>query len=110
MQKDDIRHRFGARIRKLRTDRGWSQEGFADRAGLHRTYVGSVERGEQNISLENIERLATTLGVSLAEVEPPQGMPEALIGRVLGNAAVAKLAETLQQRRVRCERGLAGHL
>ncbi len=71
MQKDDIRNRFGAKVRQLRNDRGWSQEAFADRAGLHRTYIGAVERGEQNISLENIERLAVTLGVSLAELFAP---------------------------------------
>ncbi len=68
MQQDDIRSRFGARVRQLRTERGWSQEAFADRAGLHRTYVGSIERGEQNISLANIERVAATLGVSLADL------------------------------------------
>jgi transcriptional regulator with XRE-family HTH domain len=71
MQKNDIRTRFGARIRQLRNDRGWSQEAFADRAGLHRTYVGAIERGEQNLSLVNIEKLATTLGVSLAELFSP---------------------------------------
>jgi transcriptional regulator with XRE-family HTH domain len=65
---EDIRTRFGARIRQLRTDRGWSQEELADRAGLDRTYVGAIERGEQNLSLVNIEKLATTLGVSLAEL------------------------------------------
>jgi transcriptional regulator with XRE-family HTH domain len=68
MHEHDIRIRFGARIRQLRTDRGWSQEELADRAGLHRTYIGSVERGEQNISLVNVEKLAATLGVSLAEL------------------------------------------
>jgi transcriptional regulator with XRE-family HTH domain len=67
----DIRKRFGARIRKLRTDRGLSQEALADLAGLHRTYIGSVERGEQNLSLLNIERIAATLGVSLAELFKP---------------------------------------
>jgi transcriptional regulator with XRE-family HTH domain len=67
----DIRKRFGARIRQLRNDRGWSQEELADRAGLHRTYIGSVERGEQNLSLVNIERLAATLGVSLSELFAP---------------------------------------
>jgi transcriptional regulator with XRE-family HTH domain len=71
MQEDDIRSRLGARVRQLRNDWGWSQEAFADRAGLHRTYIGSIERGEQNISLENIERLAATLGVSLAELFAP---------------------------------------
>lgn len=68
---DDIRKRFGERIRQLRNDRGWSQEELADRAGLHRTYIGSVERGEQNLSLVNIERLAATLGVSLAKLFAP---------------------------------------
>jgi transcriptional regulator with XRE-family HTH domain len=67
----DIRKRFGDRIRALRNDRGWSQEELADRAGLHRTYIGSVERGEQNLSLVNIERLAATLGVSLANLFAP---------------------------------------
>jgi transcriptional regulator with XRE-family HTH domain len=67
----EIRTRFGARVRQLRSERGWSQEELADRAKLHRTYIGSVERGEQNISLVNIERLATTLGVSLAELFAP---------------------------------------
>lgn len=71
MQKDDIRHRFGVRVRQLRTERGWSQEAFADRARLHRTYVGAIERGEQNLSLVNIERLAATLGISLAELFSP---------------------------------------
>jgi transcriptional regulator with XRE-family HTH domain len=71
MHENDIRKRFGARVRQLRTERGWSQEGFADRAGLHRTYLGSVERGEQNISLVNVEKLAATLGVSLAELFSP---------------------------------------
>jgi transcriptional regulator with XRE-family HTH domain len=68
---EDIRKRFGARIRQLRTDRGWSQEVFADMAKLHRTYIGSVERGEQNLSLQNIERIAATLGVSLADLFAP---------------------------------------
>lgn len=71
MRDDDIRKRFGTRLRQLRTERGWSQEAFADRAGLHRTYIGYIERGEQNLSLVNIERVAATLGVSLAELFAP---------------------------------------
>jgi transcriptional regulator with XRE-family HTH domain len=65
---EDVRKRFGARIRELRTGKNWSQEELADRCGLHRTYIGAVERGEQNVSLVNIDRLAHTLGVSLAEL------------------------------------------
>ena len=68
MSKGEIQNQFGLRVRQLRTERGWSQEAFADLCGLHRTYIGSVERGEQNISLENIQKLAATLGISLAEL------------------------------------------
>ena len=61
----DICKRFGARVRALRVVRSLSQEELAQNAGLHRTYVGGIERGERNISLVNIEKLAAALGVSL---------------------------------------------
>ena len=65
---DDLRTRFGRRIRELRHERGISQEELAHRAGLHPTYVGGIERGERNPSLMNIGRLAAALGVSLADL------------------------------------------
>ena len=60
-----IRNKFGKRIRDLRQQKGWSQEELADKAGLHRTYIGAIERGEQNVSIDNIERLAKILGLTL---------------------------------------------
>lgn len=49
-------------VRGLRRARGWSQEDLAQRCGLHRTYVGAVERAERNITLESLSKLATALG------------------------------------------------
>jgi len=63
-----IRVRLGHAIRRLRSAKGFSQEGFADHVGLHRTYIGSVERGEKNISLDNIERIAKALGLNSADL------------------------------------------
>lgn len=61
-----LRVRFGRAVRRLRNEAGYSQESFADRSKFHRTYMGSVERGETNISLDNIERIAKALGLTAA--------------------------------------------
>jgi transcriptional regulator with XRE-family HTH domain len=59
---------LGSRIRALRTERGWSQEGFADRCGLDRTYIGGIERGERNLAVLNLLRITRTLGVTVGEL------------------------------------------
>jgi transcriptional regulator with XRE-family HTH domain len=63
----DLRREFGQAVRNRRVSAGWSQERLADEAGLHRTYVGAVERGERNLSLDAIWQLATALDVSPAD-------------------------------------------
>ena len=55
-------------IRRLRKERGWSQEVLAEKSGLHRTYVGDIERLERNVSVDNIERLAKAFGVPIKEL------------------------------------------
>ena len=60
---NDVRRAFGRKVRLLRRKRGLSQQDFALQCGLDRTYIGSVERGERNISLVNIHKLAAALGV-----------------------------------------------
>ena len=64
----DIQRRLGARIRTLRQRKGWSQEEFADISGLHRTYIGAVERGEKNLTISTLHTLAKTLGTSIADL------------------------------------------
>ena len=70
MRPVDVRIRFGNKLREVRLQKDVSQEKLAELAGLHRTYVSSVELGKRNVSLLNIEKLAIALGVPLAELMP----------------------------------------
>jgi transcriptional regulator with XRE-family HTH domain len=67
-QRPRLREAFATRLRELRLARGLSQEKLAELCGLHRTYVGSVERAERNVSIDNIERLAGALGVPVRDL------------------------------------------
>ena len=66
--KPDIRERFGFAVKTRREELNLAQEDLADKAGIHRTYLSDVERGSRNLSLINIERLATALAMSLSEL------------------------------------------
>lgn len=65
------RERLAHHLRALRDAQKLSQEALADLADLHRTYVGSIERRERNVSLDNVERLAEALGVDVSELLSP---------------------------------------
>ncbi|PLZ00070.1 XRE family transcriptional regulator [Burkholderia sp. WAC0059] len=67
-QKCDAQLLFAANVRRLRKEKELTQEKLAEAAGLHPNYISSVERGERNISIGNIERIAKALGVTMAEL------------------------------------------
>jgi transcriptional regulator with XRE-family HTH domain len=64
----DIRARLGVNVRRLREAQGWSQEEYADRAGIHRTYVSDIERGRRNPTVTVVEKLAGPLPVTPGEL------------------------------------------
>jgi transcriptional regulator with XRE-family HTH domain len=64
----DIRARLGSNVRRLREAQGWSQEEYADRAGIHRTYVSDIERGRRNPTVTVVERLAGPLNVAAGDL------------------------------------------
>lgn len=66
--KEQILIYFGERVRKERLKQNLSQEKLAEIAGLHRTYIGMIERGEKNITLANIEKIAKSLNVTIADL------------------------------------------
>lgn len=65
--KKEVLIEFGKKVRNERLRLGLSQEELASRANVHRTYIGMIERAEKNITLENIEKIAKALNISIAE-------------------------------------------
>ena len=63
-----IARELGERLRAYRTQRGWSQEEMAERADLHTTYIGQLERGEKNATIESISKVAAALDISLPKL------------------------------------------
>jgi transcriptional regulator with XRE-family HTH domain len=59
---------LGQRVRELRAKQGYSQEGFADACGVHRTFMGTIERGESNLSFQNLVKVSTALGITLSQL------------------------------------------
>lgn len=67
-RKDPVLVKLGKNLRAAREAKGWSQEELAFKAGVHRTYVGGVERGEYNVTILTLRRLTQTLGLAIQEV------------------------------------------
>lgn len=68
MNKRQLLIKFGKKVREERLRKGLSQEALADIAGVHRTYIGMIERGEKNITLSNIEKIAKALNIKIYEL------------------------------------------
>lgn len=64
----NILERFGEHLKELRKKENLTQQEFASKSGLHRNYIGMIERGERNPSLKNLELIAMTLNISLSEL------------------------------------------
>jgi len=58
----------GTTVRRLRLERGWSQDALSDRSGLHRAHIGEIERGETNVTLQTLKTLADTLKVRMTDL------------------------------------------
>jgi transcriptional regulator with XRE-family HTH domain len=98
---EHVQRSLGRHIRELRSQQGWSQEEFAQVCGLHRTYMGHVERGDKNVSLSTVLKVANALGVRLS----------GLFGRVEGRTASGKASEaTLARKRNPAAVGATGGL
>lgn len=66
--RPSILEHFGNRVRELRKTQGISQEAFADKCGLNRTYISGIERGKRNVALCNIEAIARAFGISISRL------------------------------------------
>jgi transcriptional regulator with XRE-family HTH domain len=93
-----LHKQVGIRVRELREQRGLSQEALADICGLHRTYIGLIERGERSLSLEAVEAVARGLGIAVAELF--SGIPVAVAPRQwksnAGSTALADITAHLE--------------
>jgi transcriptional regulator with XRE-family HTH domain len=68
MVEEDVVKRFGETVRRLRSEQGFSQESFAERCGVHRTYMGIIERGEKAVTIVTAKKIARALGITLADL------------------------------------------
>lgn len=67
-KKTELLNKFGDKVREERLKRGLSQEELAGKAGVHRTYIGMIERGEKNITLTNIKKVANALNLKIDQL------------------------------------------
>jgi transcriptional regulator with XRE-family HTH domain len=91
----DLQQAIGRNLRAYREDKGLSQEAFADALGVHRTYMGGIERGERNLTLKSLERIAARIGVeplALLEASEREPGPASLAAAQLDRSAQPAVA------------------
>ncbi len=86
--KTPLRQLLAKRLRRLRLARGWSQEVLAELCGLHRTYISDIEQGQRNIGLDNVERLARTLEIPVAELLKEEDVTGRYVPKIEENRTV----------------------
>lgn len=104
----DLLVRLGKRFHDLRVSRKWSQEEFAHVSGLHRTYIGQIERGEKNISFGNLVKLSSVLGMTMSDLlsglednaEPATGTPASAGRDLRSSRRTLEIKKVLRQLRV----------
>jgi len=104
---------FGRRVRAQRVRQKWSLERLAEEAGMHFTYVGSIERGRRNVSLNNIVRLAAALDLDAGRLVKGLRAPKRVITGTCGSAPRSRARRTFlvefKRERWRCHAGEEGH-
>jgi transcriptional regulator with XRE-family HTH domain len=90
VEVQEILTALGQRVRELRLKRGYSQEAFADLCGVHRTFMGTIERGESNLSFSNLVKVSKALGITLSQMlSGLERRAEALTKRPVASGASA---------------------
>ena len=92
----ELQKALGQRVRQLRLKLGYSQEDFADHCGVHRTFMGTIERGETNLSFQNLARIAAGLGVTISKLVSGVERQATLLAR--GDAAPTSAEPTRVKR------------
>ncbi len=109
MQKDILKL-VGHRVRDLRKERGWSQEALGEKGGFHYSYIGQIERGEKNVSLLNLVKIADALEVGVPQLFAYLDDEEKYIGSEADLQEIVKTLRTKKPHQVRMARNVVREL
>ncbi|WP_058301495.1 helix-turn-helix domain-containing protein [Gorillibacterium timonense] len=110
MMQKDILKLVGHRVRDLRKERGWSQEALGEKGGFHYSYIGQIERGEKNVSLLNLVKIADALEVGVPQLFAYLDDEEKYIGSEADLQEIVKTLRTKKPHQVRMARNVVREL